>query len=94
MTIERLAVSWQLSDTHGWGIFGLNLVQNLMRIGHIRPLILSEPNLLNVPEEEIDELRPLIAEMRQIMEAIENQGQPVKAPKLLFCMHSGLTFNT
>ena len=92
MTIERLAVSWQLSDTHGWGIFGLNLVQNLMRIGHIRPLILSEPNLLNVPEEEIDELRPLIAEMRQIMGAIENQGQPVQSAQIAILHALGLDF--
>ena len=92
MTIERLAVSWQLSDTHGWSIFGLNLVQNLMRRGPIRPMILSEPNLLEVPDGDIDELRPLIAEMRHIMKAIEAQGQPVQSAQIAILHALGLDF--
>ena len=92
MTIQRLAVSWQLSDTHGWGIFGLNLVQNLMRNGPIRPLILSEPNLLEVPPDHIDELRPLIAEMRQIMKAIETQDQPVHSAQIAVLHALGVDF--
>ncbi len=92
MTIERLAVSWQLSDTHGWGIFGLNLVQNLMRCGPIRPMILSEPNLLELPVGDIDELRPFIAEMRQIMKAIEAQGQPVHSAQIAILHALGLDF--
>ena len=92
MTIQRLAVSWQLSDTHGWGIFGLNLVQNLLRSGPIRPLILSEPNLLEVSPDHIDELRPLIAEMRQIMKAIKTQGQPAHSAQIAVLHALGVNF--
>ncbi len=92
MTIQRLAVSWQLSDTHGWGIFGLNLVQNLLRSGPIRPLILSEPNLLVVPPDHIDELRPLIAEMRQIIKAIKTEGQPAHSAQIAVLHALGVNF--
>lgn len=75
MTIERLAVSWQLSDTHGWGIFGLNLVKNLIQNGPIAPLILAEPYLLEISDEDHAVLSPLINEMHQIMSAIDAEGK-------------------
>ncbi len=92
MTIQRLAISWQISDTHGWGIFGLNLVRCLTRNGPIKPLILAEPNLLEMPEDEIDELRPLVSEQRQIMAAIEAQGQPARSAQIAVLHALGARF--
>ena len=92
MTIERLAISWQLSDTHGWGVFGHNLVRNLIRHGPIGPLILSEPLLSHLPDEDVEELRPLVAEMRQIMAAIEAQGQPVRSDQIAVLHALGAQF--
>lgn len=92
MTIQRLAISWQLSDTHGWGVFGYNLVRNLMRHGPVAPLLLTEPLLNGLPEEDIDEVRPLVAEMRQIMASIKAQGQPVRSGQIAVLHALGAQF--
>jgi len=92
MAIQRLAVSWQLSDTHGWGVFGLNLVRCLTRHGPIKPLILAEPNLLEASADEIEELRPLISEQRQIMAALEAQGQPATSAQIAVLHALGARF--
>ena len=76
MAIKRLAVSWQLSDTHGWGVFGLNLVKNLIAHGPIAPLILTEPYILGEYAGELETLSPLISEMRELAAAIKSQGKP------------------
>ena len=82
MKIKRLAVSWQLSDIHGWGIFGLNLIQTLVRHGPVTPMILTEPTLLEASEEELQELRPLISEMREVTAKIKAQGQSVHSAQI------------
>ena len=82
MKIKRLAVSWQLSDLHGWGIFGLNLVQTLVRHGPVTPMILTEPTLLEASEEELQELRPLISEMRKVIATIKAQGQSAHSAQI------------
>ena len=82
MKIKRLAVSWQLSDIHGWGIFGLNLIQTLVRHGPVTPMILAEPTLLEASEEELQELRPLISEMREVIAKIKAQGQSAHSAQI------------
>jgi glycosyltransferase involved in cell wall biosynthesis len=70
MTVSRLAISWQLSDSHGWGVFGLNLALNLLERGEPRPLLLAEPHLQDVPADALASLAPLMAEQRQIQEQV------------------------
>ena len=82
MNIKRLAVSWQLSDIHGWGIFGLNLIQTLVRHGPVPPMILTEPTLLEVSKEELQELQPLISEMREVIEKIKARGQSAHSAQI------------
>ena len=82
MKIKRLAVSWQLSDIHGWGVFGLNLIQTLVRHGPVTPMILTEPTLLEALEEELQELRPLISEMREVTAKIKGQGQSAHSAQI------------
>ncbi|MBT6096552.1 MAG: glycosyltransferase family 4 protein [Rhodospirillaceae bacterium] len=62
MTISRLGITWQLSDSHGWGVFGLNLALNLVRRGEPTPLLFTEPLLSETPPA----LQPFIDEQRQV----------------------------
>ena len=66
MTASRLAITWQLSDSHGWGVFGLNLTLNLLERGDPQPLLLGRPYLLDTPAETLERLKPLIDEQDQI----------------------------
>ena len=70
MTVSRLAISWQLSDSHGWGVFGLNLALNLLERGAPRPLLVAEPQLLDTAPEVLARLAPLMDEQRQIQEQV------------------------
>ncbi|MDD9878459.1 MAG: glycosyltransferase family 4 protein [Magnetovibrio sp.] len=91
MSIERLAISWQLSDTHGWGIFGLNLALNLIRHGPLRPLLLTEPSILDMPDDIIDEIRPYVTEQRNLMGQVEARGENIfsKQIAILHALHTG-----
>lgn len=57
MQSQTFGISWQISDRHGWGIFGLNLALNLLRNGPCPPLLFTEPNFIGVPEEMVSRLR-------------------------------------
>lgn len=66
MSVSRLAITWQLSDSHGWGVFGLNLALNLLARGGPAPLLLGRPDFLDTPAETLGRLQHLIDEQRQI----------------------------
>jgi glycosyltransferase involved in cell wall biosynthesis len=58
----RLGITWQISDSHGWGVFGLNLALNLIRRGGPTPLLFTPPLLSETPAE----LLPFIDEQAQV----------------------------
>lgn len=41
MKYKTLAISWQLSEYFGWGIFGLNIVRELTKSQYMNPVCLS-----------------------------------------------------
>ena len=92
MDFQRIAISWQLTDTHGWGIFGLNLALRLLRHGPIPPLLLTEPYIIDMPDGVIDELRPSIAEMRQLVGQIEARGKAVYSEQIVVLHALGANF--
>lgn len=92
MDFQRIAISWQLTDTHGWGIFGLNLALRLLRHGPIPPLLLTEPYIIDMPDGVIDELRPSIAEMRQLVGQIEARGEAVYSEQIVVLHALGANF--
>lgn len=47
--IERVGITWQLSDVSGWGVFGWNLVVELIKRGKPLPLLLVPPDIENPP---------------------------------------------
>jgi len=90
--IERLAISWQLSDSHGWGVFGLNLTLNLHRHGPMPPLLLTEPYIIDLPEATIDELRGYVGEQRNLMGQVEARGETIYSAQIAILHALGANF--
>lgn len=76
---SRLAITWGLSSIHGWGVFGINLVHELLaRAGFAangpsskgwpRPLLLNETNLNLIAPTYHAMLQPLIDEQQRLVE--------------------------
>lgn len=66
MAIKAVALTWPPSAIHGWGVFGANLLRELLRRGKPRPLCLAP-----IPESLVDAadlrlLRPLIDEQQKV----------------------------
>ncbi len=66
----RLAITWGLSSIHGWGVFGLNLVHELLAAGqHLRrprPLLLHDTTLELIAPKHHAMLQPLIDEQQRL----------------------------
>ncbi len=68
----RLAITWGLSSIHGWGVFGLNLVHELLVADQHhhgpKPLLLHDTNLELIDPSHHAMLHPLIDEQRRLAE--------------------------
>jgi glycosyltransferase involved in cell wall biosynthesis len=60
--LGRLGLDWQLTEFHGWGVFGLNLALSLIQNGHQAPQLLREPNL---DPSKFPSLTPILDEFTQ-----------------------------
>lgn len=56
-----LGIGWQISELHGWGVFGINLTRELLKRGSPRPRLLDEPVL---DQTSMQELAPQLTEWR------------------------------
>ena len=70
MAPARLGITWQLSDSHGWGIFGLNLALQLIKRGDPTPLLFGAPSFINTLPETLATLEPFINEQAEIQTQI------------------------
>ncbi len=82
MRSNKLAITWQVSDSHGWGIFGLNLVRRLLADGPLPPLLVTPPLLIDAPPGVKDLLAPLIAEQQAIAGHLEATGQTMSSNQI------------
>lgn len=51
-----LGIGWQLSELHGWGVFGINMARELQRVGSPKPLLLQDPVLSPEAAQEMSQL--------------------------------------
>ncbi len=72
MQRQTFGISWQISDRHGWGIFGLNLALNLLRNGPCPPLLFTEPNFIGIPDELSDRLRAHMFDPARMPDALDH----------------------
>ena len=80
-----LGIGWQISELHGWGVFGINLARQLLLRGAPRPVLLHDPVLDGAA---IAELKPLIDEWQMLkprLAALKNT-EILHAPEALI-MH-------
>ena len=73
MKTQRIGITWQLTDLHGWGIFGLNVAMQLARNGPVPPLVISEPYFVGITPRIRRILGPYLKEQPQILKQIEAQ---------------------
>ncbi|MBM09473.1 MAG: glycosyltransferase [Magnetovibrio sp.] len=69
MSPARLGITWQLSDSHGWGVFGLNFALQLIKRGNPTPLLFRAPTFIDTLPDTVAPLKPFVNEQIQI----ENQ---------------------
>lgn len=87
MKSQRIGITWQLTDVHGWGIFGLNVAMQLAQHGPVPPLIISPPYFVGAPPRVRRVLGPYLKEQEAILKQIESQpGQATINEALL--LHS------
>ena len=74
--MNRIGITWRPSDSHGWGVFGLNLALNLIRNGPTTPMLFAEPVLYHGAAETAALLAPYIEEARRLATGLPDSGDP------------------
>ncbi|NQV98853.1 MAG: glycosyltransferase family 4 protein [Rhodospirillales bacterium] len=72
MQSQYIGISWQLSDRHGWGVFGYNLALNLIRNGPCPPLLLSTPNFIGIPEQTANKIQSYLWNFKNSPEKLQS----------------------
>jgi len=75
MTAKRIGISWPLSDSNGWGVFGTNLAVEILRRDGPKPLLLSPPSFTQCPQALVDVLAPLATEQQALIAQIKDAGR-------------------
>ena len=87
MKTQRIGITWQITDIHGWGVFGLNVALELARHGPVPPLIISD-YFIAAPTPRINRLLgPYLKEQPAVLRQIsDTPGQVTLDDTLL--LHS------
>lgn len=70
-----LGMTWGISNRFGWGVYGLNLVLELLKRGKPTPVVLEPIVTEMLPDEIIKKIQPVIDFQRQNLQAIHRSGQ-------------------
>jgi len=84
MRSRNIGISWQLSDRHGWGVFGYNLVVNLIQNGPLPPALLTPPSFIGIPEETANKIESYV---------IESADLEMRLPQMTLLHSLGLDFH-
>lgn len=92
MLTRRIGITWQLTDLHGWGIFGLNVAKELILNGPVPPLILSEPYISASNSKQTEMFKPFFSEQAAIMAQIEDAGRQATMNEVIMLHSLGNSF--
>lgn len=67
MSLDRIALSWNIGHLHGWGIYGLNLVFAMLR-RNVQPLLPHAPGRLELDPLRMNLLLPSLEQTRQFLQ--------------------------
>lgn len=91
---DRVGITWQISDTSGWGIYGWNLTAELQRRGRPGPLLLAPPDPGGMDALARRALAPLAAEQAELDRALRlNPGQVAVMENAVVLHHLGNRLN-
>lgn len=92
MLTHRIGISWQLTDLHGWGVFGLNLADQLILNGPVPPLLLSEPYIQSISHDVKKRLEPYFAEQEKLLSQIDTAKRQATLNEVLILHSLGNSF--
>ena len=92
MLTKRIGISWQLTDLHGWGVFGLNLANQLILNGPVPPLLLSEPYIKSISPELNQRLEPYFKEQAALLAQIDAANRQATLNEVLVLHSLGNSF--
>jgi glycosyltransferase involved in cell wall biosynthesis len=92
MSIQRIGITWQITDLHGWGVFGLNLSLELARHGPVPPLLISPPYIASPTPKIKRLLGPYLNEQPDVMQRIEQSADVVRLPDTVLLHSLGNAF--
>jgi len=84
---QNLALTWQLSEIHGWGLVGVHTALHLLDHGH-PPLLLERPLLSTLRQENREKLTGLMAGYERISAIAEQVGDSVVVIKGWTLLHA------
>jgi len=70
-----LGITWGLSNRFGWGVYGLNLVLELLKRGEPAPIVLEPIVTDMLPTELLAKVQPLIDFQQQHLQTLHRAGQ-------------------
>jgi len=82
MRTSKLAMTWQISDSHGWGVFGLNLVRQLLANGPVPPLLVTPPLFIDKPPDMQAPFELLIREQEAIARHLETTKKTISSQQI------------
>ena len=92
MLTRRIGITWQLTDLHGWGIFGLNIAKELILNGPVPPLILSKPYISTSNSKQEKMFGPFFSEQASIMDQIKKSGKQATLNEVVMLHSLGNSF--
>jgi glycosyltransferase involved in cell wall biosynthesis len=92
MKTQRIGITWQITDIHGWGVFGLNVALELARHGPVPPLIISD-YFIAAPTPRINRLLgPYFKEQPAVLKQISDASGQVTLNDTLLLHSLGNAF--
>ena len=73
MAAGSIAVGWRPSSVSGWGVYGTNLVLQLLRLGR-NPVLYLAPHLLDIDETAARALKPVLQRQAHLHSLLEKVG--------------------
>ena len=90
-----LGLTWSISNRFGWGVYGLNLVLELIKRGKPVPICLEKITTETMPPEMVETLQPLISFQQENLQHMHRTGQvaTLKDTLLLHAMGNNLDWS-
>ena len=72
-TPKSIVIGWRLNSVSGWGVYGQNLIRQLIEKGR-NPVLYSAPHLLDLSPEVAEQLKPVLQRQTHLQDLLEKMG--------------------